>query len=330
MLRYVFKRLLIMIPVVLGVVFIVFSINRLSPGDPVVAILGVDYTQEQYDAKYEELGLDDPFLVQFFNYIKGIVLEGDLGTSYKTKRPVWDEVAERFPTTLTLGLLSIFLGSLLGGPAGILSATKQYSFADYTTTVLALFFCSVPNFWMAMMLILIFSHHLGWFPASGLRSFQHWILPTIALSMPPLARMTRMTRSCMLEIIRSDYIRTARAKGVKERVVVYKHALRNALIPIVTQWGMQLGVVIGGTVILENIFSIAGIGSLMMTAINNEDYPVIQGCVLTLSIAVCLINMVVDMLYGFIDPRIKSSFTTTDTGKRFLGKLVKNRKTAWR
>ena len=311
MIRYIIKRVLTMIPIVIGVVFITFTLSRISPGDPVVALLGTSYTQEQYDATEHQLGLDQPFAVQLVNYYKGIITKFDLGTSYSSKRAVTDEIIYRFPTTIKLGLLGIAVTVLLGVPIGILSAIKQYSALDYGVTIGAMIFASMPNFWFALMLMLLFSLKLAWLPASGLQSWQSWILPALSLGLSPIAMITRMTRSNMLEVIRQDYITTARAKGLPERTVIYKHALRNALIPIVTLVGMQLGTIVGGAVIIESIFSIPGMGTLMLTAINGADYPVVQGCVLVLSMSICIMTIVVDVLYGFIDPRIKSIYSST-------------------
>lgn len=311
MIKYIIKRVLWMIPVMLGVLFIVFTINYLTPGDPVVALLGSNYTQEQYDAKEAELGLDEPYLVQFVNYIKGIVTKFDLGTSYKTKRPVATELADRFPTTLKLGILGVLITVIIGVPFGIISATRQYSVLDYGVTTVSLFFASMPNFWLALMLILIFSLNLGWLPATGLSTWKHWILPAAALGLSPIASVTRITRSSMLEVIRQDYIRTARAKGLGEGVIIRRHALKNALIPVITVVGMQLGMIMGGSVVIEAIFAIPGIGSLLQDAINNRNYPVIQGSVLMLSLCICVMNLLVDLIYAAVDPRIRAQYTSS-------------------
>ena len=311
MIRFVLKRIVIMIPVLLGVIFIIFAINRLTPGNPVVAMLGSNYTQEQYDAKSAELGLDKPFFTQFFEYIKGLVTKFDLGISYTTKRSVNVEIGERFWNTLLLGVIGCIITILLGIPAGVLSATKQYSLLDYSVTVGSLVFASMPNFWLALMMILLFSLRLGWFPSScaNLANWKAWVMPALAIGLSPIASISRMTRSSMLEVVRQDYIRTARAKGLAEGVVIRRHALRNALIPVVTVIGMQVGMIIGGSVVVEAIFSFPGIGMLMMNAINNKNYPVIQGCVLLLAGSICLINLLVDIIYGFIDPRVMSRYT---------------------
>ena len=306
MAKFILKRLLMMIPVLLGVMLIVFTLTHLMPGDPVENFLSNNYTQEQYDAKEAELGLDKPFFTQFFNYVKGIVTGFDLGTSYQSKRPVKTEILERIGTTLKIGLLGTLVTVILGVPFGIISATKQYSPLDYGITTLSVCLASMPGFWLALMLIIIFSLHLKWFPASGLASWKAYILPVASLGLMPVAAVTRMTRSSMLECIRADYIRTARAKGLKEGIVIRKHALRNALIPVVTLIGMQLSVIMGGSVVIETIFTIPGLGTLMMTAINTRDYPRIQGIVLVLSMTVCVMNLVVDIVYAAIDPRIKA------------------------
>lgn len=309
MLKFIFKRLLWMIPVLAGVLFIVFTINHFAPGDPVLALLGNSYTQEQYDEKEAELGLDQPFFVQFYRYVKNVVTRFDLGTSYQSKRAVSTELLARFPVTLKLGLIGVCITALIGIPFGIISATHQYSPLDYSVTSVSLFFASMPNFWMALMMILVFSLKLKWFPATGLDDWKGWVLPALALGLSPIASVTRQTRSSMLEVIRQDYIKTARAKGLSEGKVIYKHALKNALIPVVTVIGMQISLIMAGSVIVENIFSIPGVGSLLMSAINNKDYPVIQGTVLMLSACVCVMNLLVDLIYGFIDPRIMAMYS---------------------
>lgn len=310
MLKYIIKRILWCIPVLLGVIFIVFAINRLvDTGDPVAAMLGSNYTQEEYAAKEAELGLDQPFFKQFYDYIVGLVTEGDMGVSYSTKRPVSLEIQERFPVTIKLALVSILIAVILGIPFGIISATKQYSVADYSVTTVSLIFAGMPGFWLALMLMLLFSLEIKWFPASGLGTFKHWVLPALASGLSFIATITRMTRSSMLDVVRQDYIRTARAKGLSENKVITRHALKNALIPIITTIGFQFGILVSGSVIVETIFSFPGLGTLMMTAITNRDYPVIQGCVIVLAALICIINLVVDLAYGFVDPRIMSQMT---------------------
>lgn len=305
MFKYMIRSILLVIPTMLGVVFIVFTINYMTPGDPVAIYYDFDYTQEQYDEKAAEWGLDKPFAEQFVIYIKNVVTKFDFGYSYYSGKSVASELQARFPVSLKLGLLSILLTVAVGIPFGIISATRQYSALDYSVTFISLFFAAVPGFWLSMMMILLFSQKLGWLPASGLTDWKCYIMPVIASSAQYVASVTRQTRSSMLEVIRQDYIRTARAKGLSEGMVIRKHALRNALIPVVTMVGLQAGALIAGSAIIEAVHSFPGMGSLMMTAINNKDYNSIQAVVLLLSGLVCLINVLVDIIYAFIDPRVK-------------------------
>lgn len=293
------------IPTMLCVVFIIFTINYFTPGDPVEIYFDYDYTQEQYDQKAAEWGLDKPFFEQFFNYIKNIVTRFDFGYSYYSGKIVVSEIVERLPVSFRLGVISILLTVLIGIPFGIISATRQYSLLDYGVTLTSLFFAAVPGFWLSMILIIIFSVNLGWLPASGLYDWKCYIMPVIASAAPQIAAITRQTRSSMLEVIRQDYIRTAHAKGVSDRNVLYRHALRNALLPIVTLVGLQAGAVITGSAVIESIHSFPGMGNLMLTAINNKDYNTIQAVVLLLSFGVCIINLIVDIIYALIDPRVR-------------------------
>lgn len=316
LLKFILKRLLLFIPVLFGVLFIVFTINYFTPGDPVVAVIGIEHTQEQYDAMKAELGLDKPYLVQFFDYVKGVVTEFDLGTSYTNKRPVSEQILERMPLTLKLGTIGIVIAVVLGIPFGIISATKQYSFVDYSVTIFSLFFASMPNFWLALMLIMIFSLKLGWFPATGAATWRGWILPCVTLGLAPISTIARQTRSSMLEVIRQDYITTARAKGQTEHKIIWKHALGNAMIPIITVVGFMVSTIVGGSVIIENIFNFPGLGALMMSAVTNKDYPMIQGTVLVISVFVCVINLLVDIIYGLVDPRIRAQYLSAGKHKK--------------
>ena len=316
MLKFIGKRLLLFIPVLLGVLLIVFTISYLAPADPVYSIMGYNISDEQYQAKYEQLGLDDPFFVRFFDYVKGVVTKFDLGTSYQNKRAVSTQIGERLGVTVKLGILGLAITVLLGIPFGIVSATRQNSVLDYGVTVFSLFFASMPNFWLALMLIIVLSLKAGWLPATGISSWKGWIMPCVTLGMTPLAAVTRMTRSAMLEVIRQDYIRTAYAKGLLEREVIWKHAIRNAMIPVVTTIGTMVSMIFGGSVVIESIFNIPGLGMLMQTAITNADYPIVLGSVLVISFFVCLINLLVDLLYGFLDPRIKAQYTGSSSKRR--------------
>lgn len=309
MLKYIIKRLLWMIPTILGILLIIFTINDLMPGDPVMNSLGANYTEELYQQRREEMGLNRPFVVRYMEYVVDLVTHLDFGESYSTLRPVRNMIAERLGVTLLLGIYGSLITIVLGVIIGILSAVRQYSILDYVTTILATFFAAMPNFWLALMGVIIFSQNLQLLPASGLSTWKHWVMPVICIGIGPIALVVRMTRTSMLDVVRQDYIRTARAKGVKERTVIYKHALRNALIPVITVIGMQLSVIFGGSIIVETIFSIPGMGMLLLDAINSQDYPVILGCVLVLSLAVCVINLLVDLAYAVADPRIKAQYT---------------------
>lgn len=309
MIRYIAKRLLMLIPVLLGIVLVVFIMNRISPGNPARNLLGDGATDEAVAALEEELGLNDPLYVQFFNYVKGVVTEFDLGTSYQTKRPVITELMDRFPTTAKLAFFSILLSAVVGITLGIISAVKQNTPIDHLSTGVALLGVSMPAFWLGMMLILVFSIYLKWTPVSDITGWKSWILPTITSSMAGMATITRMTRSSMLEVICQDYIVTARAKGLTERVIIVKHALKNALIPIITVLGIQLGVMLGGAVLTETVFSINGLGKYMVDGIKNRDYPVVQGGVLLLALVFSIVNLVVDIIYAYVDPRIKSQYS---------------------
>lgn len=308
MIRYVIKRLLMLIPVLVCVVFIVFTINYISPGDPVSSIVGAEATMEQRAEVRESLGLNDPFFVQFGRYLYNLVTRFDLGTDFITGRPVREEIFERLPTTLTLTLVSIAVASVLGITLGIISATKQYSIFDYMSTFFALLASSMPVFWIGLMLMLVFSLKFGLFPTAGFSTPRHWVLPVVTIALNALAIVMRNTRSSMLEVIRQDYITTARSKGLSEMKVITKHALKNALIPVVTVIGVQIGRTLGGAVVTETIFSVPGLGSLMITGVKASNHELVQGCVLIVAMAFCGVNLLVDILYAFIDPRIKGQY----------------------
>ncbi len=297
-----------MIPTMFFVMILVFTINYFSEGDPVSDILGPEATQEQYDQKREELGLNDPYHEQLFRYVKNIVTEFDFGTSYKTGKPVIEEVLERFPTTLLLTLCSMAIATVLGVLLGVISAVKQYSVLDYLATLTSLVGVSIPSFWLGLMLMLVFALQLGWFPASGFYGPKYWVLPAIAIAVIPLSTITRMTRSAMLEVVRQDYMRTAKAKGLSETQTILKHGLKNTLIPVITVIGIQTGRTLAGSIVVESIFSIPGLGSLIVNAINARNYPTIQGSILFCALTFCIINLLVDILYAYIDPRIKSQY----------------------
>lgn len=307
MYKYVLKRLLMLIPVIIGVSFLVFFIMSLSPGDPARTILGETAPIEAVEALREELGLNDPVLKRYVDYMGGL-LHGDMGTSYKSNRPVFDEIMGRFPATLKLSLWGMLFAVVLSIPIGIISATKQYSLVDGVSMVGALLGVATPNFWLGLILIIVFSLNLKWFPSGGMDGWKTYIMPVITLGTGCMASITRTTRSSMLEVIRQDYIRTARAKGVKQRVVITHHALRNALIPVITVIGLQFGYLLGGAVLTETVFSWPGVGTYLVNSIKAKDTPSVMGCVIVFSIAFSIVNLLVDLLYAFVDPRIKSKY----------------------
>ena len=309
MLRYVGKRILMLIPVMLGVSLLVFCMIYFTPGDPAEYMLGVDATPEAVQELREELGLNGSFLQQYLRYIGRIVTKFDFGTSYTTHRTVTTEILDRFPNTFRLALLSMVLSSVLGIILGIISATKQYSIFDNLSSAFALIGTSMPSFWFGLMLIIWFSLGLKWFPPSGFDTPAQWVLPTICLGLGSTATVTRQTRSSMLEVIRQDYIVTARAKGQKEIVVVLKHGLKNAMMPIITVIGNSFGVHLGGAMLTETVFSIPGIGKMMVDAINIKNYPVVQGGVLFIALCSSVVNLLVDLLYAWLDPRIKAQYS---------------------
>jgi peptide/nickel transport system permease protein len=309
MAKYIVKRILLLIPVIIGVSFIVFGLLELSPGDPARNILGTNASPEEVAQLREEMGLNDPFLVRYGRFLKDLVLHGDLGNSYISRTPVVDEIASRAGHTFKLAVLAIVIAVILGIPIGIISAVKQYSLFDNITMIFALLGICMPVFWLGLLLILLFSVNLGWLPSSGFDSVEQMILPSIALAAQSVSVITRMTRSSMLEVIRQDYIRTVRAKGQKEKVVIIRHALGNALIPILTTIGTQFGQLLGGAVMTEVIFSIPGVGRLMVDSIMMRDTPMVLGCILFVAISFSIVNLIVDLLYSFVDPRIKSQFS---------------------
>ncbi len=315
MYRYILKRIGMLIPVLLGVSFVIFTLMHYAPGDPVRMLLGNSATNEQVEAMRESMGLNDPLLLQYLNYMKNL-LHGDLGTSYVHNSPVLDMIVQRLPVTITLAILGIAFAVLLGVPAGIVSAVKQYSVVDNLVMVIALLGISMPNFWLGIIMILFFSRTLNWFPVSGWNGPIYWVLPTISVGASSAASIARMTRSSMLEVIQQDYISTARAKGQKESVVILRHGLKNSLIPIITSAGLLFGMLLGGAVVAETVFAIPGIGKLMVDAINQRDYPIVTGTAIIIAAMLGLVNLMVDISYAFVDPRIKSQYRSGKKKKK--------------
>lgn len=328
---YIIKRLLQIIPVVLGVTIIAFLLIHLAPGDPIRTMLGQHATQQEIDETRVKFGLDQPLYIQYFIWL-GDVLHGDLGRSIISHEQVSIEIASRFPNTIELAIAAMIFAIIIGVVAGIISATKQYSIADYSVMGISLFGISMPVFWLGIMLMMIFGVFLGWLPIGGridlLIPFQritgfmvidsiitgngtalisvlrHLILPAIALGTIPMAIIARTTRSSMLEILRQDFIRTERSKGLSERKVVYRHALRNAMVPVVTVIGLNFGLLLSGAILTETVFSWPGVGRLVVDSVFDRDYPLVIGCILVFALVFVIVNLITDILYTYIDPRI--------------------------
>ena len=295
--KFIVKRVLLMIPIILGVTLVVFTIMYFTPGSPGELMAGTNPDPEVIEQINHDLGFDQPFHIRYFNFLKGIVTKLDFGTSYISQRPVLGEIMSRFPRTLTLAFFSMITTAIVGIAIGILSAVKQYSFIDYASTVVSMFFSSMPSFWIGMMLLLWIAMNFTWFPINGVSTWKGYILPCAAL-----------TRSAMLETIRSDYIRTARAKGALEKRVIWKHALKNALLPVVTNIGNNFRALLGGSVITETVFVIPGLGSYVISAIRSKDVPVVMGCTLFMSATFLIVILLTDILYAYIDPRVKAKY----------------------
>ncbi|MGD9569128.1 MAG: ABC transporter permease [Sedimentibacter sp.] len=309
MLRYVIRRLVMLIPVLLGVTLIIFTIMSLTPGDPGRIILGEAAPQEAVDKVNEELGINRPFFERFAEYLYNAVFKLDFGISYRTQKPVFDDIIVRVPTSIWIAFNGMFAATLIGVPLGIISAVKQYSLIDNVSRVSAMLLAAIPPFWLGMMLIYIFALKLGLLPASGVDGWENYILPMITLGIPYAGIQLRMTRSSMLETIRQDYVRTAKAKGVPQDVIVVKHALKNALLPIITTTATSFGGLLGGAVITESVFSMPGLGTLIVQGIRQKDTPIVLGSTIFLAAFFSLVMLAVDLLYAFIDPRIKAKYS---------------------
>ena len=308
MLKFVIKRLLMLIPVLIGISLVVQLLLEITPGDPAKLMLGMYATPENVAALREDLGLNDPFIVRYARYMWDL-LHGDFGSSFITGRAVFEEMAMRFPYTLMLVVVSLAMAVLFGIPLGILAATHQHTWKDNLAMFASLFCVSMPAFWFALMLIQRFAVKWQLLPLSGIESWKGWIMPSVALALGFTATIARQTRSNMLEVVRQDYIVTARSKGIPERKIKYRHALKNALTPVISSIGGIFGVMLGGSLISEVIFSIPGLGQYTMSALNNRDYPVIQSTVLILSTLFAIVILLVDVVFALVDPRIRSQYT---------------------
>lgn len=303
MLRYILKRLLIMIPTMLAIIFIIFFIMQFMPNTPGRIILGIKASEEQVIEKNKELGYYDPLPVKYCRYIKN-VLKGEFGTSYQSGRPVFEVLLPKFPMTLQLAFFSVLVASVVGVLLGILSAVKRYSAADVLMTVLALFFASIPTFFLGILMMLFFSLRLGILPSSGAGDWKNMVMPVLALALPSAAFISRITRSTMLDTISEDYVMTARAKGCSPMRIIFSHELRNAMMPVVTEVGMTFAALLGGSVIVENVFGLPGFGNIILNAINSQDSPVLMASIIFLSFLFMLVMLVVDVVYALLDPRV--------------------------
>lgn len=304
--RYIAKRLLAALITLLGLSFIVFLMVRLLPGDPAQVIAGPLASDQEVAHIREQLGLNQPAATQYMLYM-GHLLHGDLGTSARTSQPVIAEILARFPYSLKLAVISTLLSAVVGVTAGVIAASRRYSLVDYLVSIGALAGVSMPVYWLGLLLIMIFSVKLQWLPAAGADDPGSFILPSITLALYSMALVARMTRAAMFDVLVQDYVRTAWAKGVAQRVVTYKHALRNALVPIITVIGLQFGALLGGAVLTESIFGWPGLGQLLVDSIFSRDFPMVQGIVLIFSAMIILTNLGVDLIYGYVDPRIRYS-----------------------
>lgn len=304
MIRYLLRRLLLTIPVLLGVATLVFALIHLVPGDPAQSMLGDSATPEEVARLRKTLGLDRPLLAQYGSFLGGVV-HGDLGTSFRYGTPVTKEIAQRVPDTATLAVCAMAVAVAFALPLGIVAAVNRGRFADHAAMTLALAGISMPNFWLGPLLAILFAVYLGWLPVSGSGSVAHLVLPSVTLGAALAAILARMTRASLLEELRELYVLSARARGLSRVRAVLRHAFRNSLIPIVTIIGLQFGAVLTGTIITETIFAWPGVGRLLIQSINYRDYPLVQGCILFISVTYVTMNLLTDLTYGFLDPRIR-------------------------
>jgi len=310
MLKYIIKRILLIIPVIIGITFFIFLVLAFAPGDPVTLIMGPDATHEQLAAKRHELGLDQNVFLRYGRYMSEVV-RGDLGTSWLSGKQVFMEFSQRVPNTFMLSLVTLVITTIFGIPFGIIAAVKQNTPVDVATLVFALTFSSIPTFWFALMMQIVFALWLGWFPSMGIGSLRHFILPALTLSMVQITNQLRMTRSSMLDVIGQDYVRTARAKGAGEFRVITGHVVRNGMLPVITNLGISFANTFGGAIVTETVFAIPGIGSYMINAAKTRDVPIVMGVIIFVAIYVAIINLIVDLIYAFVDPRVKLEYISS-------------------
>lgn len=308
--RYIWKRIVLLIPIVLGVSFIIFSILYIIPGDPGSIILGPGALQQDIDKLNVELGYNLPFFQRYFRYIFNAFFRFDLGISYASRLSVFSEVFTRLPISLLIAFNGIFFAIVVGVPLGVLSAVKQYTLLDKIPTAISLFLASLPAFLIGMVLMLFFSLQLRWLPSNGVGTWKHFVMPMFALGLPYAAQQLRFTRSSMLETIRQDYVRTARAKGATEHNVIWRHAMKNALLPVITVAGNNFGILIGGAVVTETLFGIPGLGTLIVNGVKQKDIPVVMGGIITFAVVFSIVMLLVDLAYAFVDPRIRARYAS--------------------
>lgn len=303
--KYILKRILILIPTIIGVSFVVFSLLYLSPGDAALASAGPNAPKETVEILRDKMGLNDPFLIQYGRFLKNLIFHFDLGTSYQSKTPVIEKILRVFPNTLKLAGVCLIFAIISGIILGIIAGINKNNIIDSLISFAGMIGLAMPIFWSGLLLIIIFSSKLKLLPASGFSSWRHMILPVLALGLQTSSSIMRMTRSSMIEVLDKDYIRTARAKGLKKSRIIFIHALKNAMIPIITTIGLQAGGLLGGSILTETVFSISGIGRLMVDSVKTRDYPVILGGVMFIALVYSIISIIVDILYGFLNPQIK-------------------------
>lgn len=316
MFRYIVKRLLMMIPVILAVTFLIFFLQALAPGDPAELQLGMDATEEEKDAWREQYNLNDPLLVQYGKYLWGIVSRGDFGHSYRTGQVVTQELFSRWPTTFVLAILTQVVAATIGVAAGVFAALNRNTWKDGVIRILAMIGAAMPSFWFALLLILKFAVDLKWFPVSGWYGPQYWVLPAISTGVLGAAGYMRNVRAAVLDNVKQDFVRTARAKGQKESKVIFHHIMGNAMIPIITCAGLHFAMALGGTMIIEQIFAIPGLGRYMVEAISNRDFPQLRAAIILTAVTVSMVNLLIDILYAAVDPRIKAGFKNSTVKKK--------------
>ena len=314
MARYVIKRIFWLLIIALCVSILIFTVMYLVPGAPALYALGTEATKEELAEWRAMYGLDKPYFEQLFAFLGDVFLRGDFGTSYFFGRPVMEEFIARVPRTLLLSLICIVVDAVIGIPLGIIAAKHRNSPLDEGLMVFSIAGISIPGFWLALMMVILFSSKLGWLPNYGIGTWKHWVMPVIAGALGGLAQNVRMTRSAVLEGLRADFVTTARAKGVPERSVTYKHMLPNAMIPVINSLGGRLAGAISGTVIIETVFAFPGVGTYMTNAVTQRDYPVVRACVLAMALFAAIVMVIVDLVYAYLDPRIKAQYTRQASG----------------